>query len=138
MNLVHEIFDVFGFIVALVGLTNMYARGEMNRKLLVVAIGLLLTGLGVVVAYEYLDHRSSVQKNQIGIIRLLGSGPKTQEELASGLEIGKRDLPLLWEAIDRVEESGDVDSERYTLSQPDSSASHAVRLFQRVVPQNRK
>jgi hypothetical protein len=35
MTIVHEIFDVLGFIVALLGLHQMWVKAELNRRFIV-------------------------------------------------------------------------------------------------------
>jgi len=57
MTIAHEIFDIFGFIVALLGLYRMWVEAEVSRKFIVAAVTLLLLGLGGVVGYEYFAHR---------------------------------------------------------------------------------
>jgi len=127
MTVAHEIFDVFGFVVALTGLIHIYVKGEMSRRFIAVTIAVLLLGLGGVVVYEHIEHRRLVEKVQTHIRESLVSGPKTVEELADGMQFGEQ--PLLKEALDDVTEDGGVKSQMYSLAQTDGSVVHKVLLY---------
>jgi hypothetical protein len=129
MTIVHEIFDVLGFIVALLGLYQMWVKAELSRRFIVVAVAFLLSGLGGVVVYEHIVEQRNLKRVKSQVIELLRSGPETVEELEGGLRV--EELPLLKQALDDGELNGDVRSSRYSLSQADGSVSHLVRLYYR-------
>jgi hypothetical protein len=128
MSVIHEIFDIFAFTVALIELIHLYREGKITgRRWIVPVLIALLVGFGSVVAYDWADHKSALARVETQIAGILQSDARTFDELAHRLPY--RDLPLISEALDELISAGRVIYDDVRLSQPDDSIPHEVRLY---------
>jgi hypothetical protein len=128
MSVIHQVFDIFAFTVALLELVHLHVEGKIagRRWIVPTLIGLLIT-MGAVVAYDSIDHHSSVTNAQGRIIGILQTDPRSLDELSHGLP--SWDLPLVPEALEGLIRSGHVTFDDVKLGQLDGSIQHEVRLY---------
>ncbi len=128
MSVVHYLFDIFAFTVALLELIHLHIEGKVagRRWIIPTLIGLLLA-FGGVVSYGWVDNHTALQNAQGRIVGILKTDPRTFDELVHSLP--SWDLPLVSEALEDLIRARRVVYDDVRLSQQDGSIQHEVRLY---------
>ncbi|SRR6266849_392546 len=128
MTVIHQIFDIFAFTVALIELIYLYREGKIKgRRWIIPVLIALLLGFGGIVARGWAEHNSALTRAETQIIETLQSDPRTFDELAHHLPY--KEQPLTSEALDELSASGRIIWDDIRLAQPDDSTPHEVRLY---------
>jgi hypothetical protein len=127
--LVHNLFDVVAFVVAIAHLVHIYKReGQVGgKRWLVITVAGLLMAMGGAVIYDAAEHRSALAQVESRIAAMLRTDARSFDEIFHNLPFS--DIPLVSEALGDLVDRGKIGYDVVVLSQRDNSIQHQVGLY---------